>query len=295
MSKLTAATRYMLVALLAAAVLAVIGILIISPAEWRGHLLNLLSRSLTTFSAGNRSGWLVSHVYAPVFLLVANLAVVGIMQGGPAVRRQRIQTSAIAFVSLLAQMVLFYGALYLREVARTVYEDHRLLASTNIRLTRERANLAPEMSLWKTRALNAEIDRAQSPAAIALEESAKKIEREARSQASDALQFQEQELGHTPTVVFGGPAEITRKTMEDANRYNQQAIVDFLKKFGGPIESVMRRGRRYGVDPSRLQRHIMELNSIPMMQLVANDLNDIGDQLHQGTLVGSERRAARAY
>ena len=165
-------------------------------------------------------------------------------------RRHWIETSTIAFLTLFAQIVLFYGPIFCRKIAQTVYEDHEFQAAAKVQLTHENSNLTTELRLWKTKAL---IGKGDEHAAAALQnDSPKKIRRDARSQASDVLEFQAREFRNLPGIVIGGPAEITRRTMEESNRYNQKAIVDFLKKFGGPVESVMRRARPYGIDPSRL-------------------------------------------
>jgi hypothetical protein len=113
---------------------------------------------------------------------------------------------------------------------------------------------------------------------------------EFRILASDVLEFQENRLRNRPVLVFGGPSDVTRKTMEDSNHYNQQAVVDFLKRFGGPIESVTRRLRPYRLDATRLQRHVIDLNSIQMMRFIADDLNDLADQLGDANLVSSNAR-----
>jgi len=116
---------------------------------------------------------------------------------------------------------------------------------------------------------------------------------EFRTLASDVLDFQGNRLRNTPTIVIGGPSEVTRETLEDSNLYNQQAIVDFLKRFGGSIETNLRRARHYGLDPSRLQAHVAELNSIPMMRLIANDVNELADQLDHRNLLNSNDGAGK--
>lgn len=293
MAKLSAAARYTLTSLVTAMALTAVAYWILRPAEWRPHLLGLLSRSFIAFTRSlgtNRHGWMVSDVYSSVFVIVVTVAITGRLRGMAAMREHWIKTSAIALLALVSKIVLFSGAMYLRQVTEVVYVDHQSLVLMNARQERDEKNLSEDVNRWKTRALTAEKNRTK-PAAISQIESSKKLG-ESHTLASDALDFQDDKLRNAPGLfliaVPGGP-ELMRKNIEDSIRYNQQAVVDFLKRFGGPIESILRRARPYGLDTSRLQRHVGDLNSIQMMRLIAGDLNDLADQLDRGNLLTSNR------
>jgi hypothetical protein len=99
-------------------------------------------------------------------------------------------------------------------------------------------------------------------------------------------------------AVPGGPEQM-RRNESDILHYNDEAIMDFLKSFGGRIESIMRKARPYGADTSRLQAHILNLNSIQMMRLIGDDLNDVAEQLEKGNFFrstgGAEKGRCRSY
>jgi len=293
MAKLTTANRYLLGSLFTAMVLTAIAYWVLRPPEWRPHLLNLLARSFTGFAGTDASIWLVAHVYSSVFQIVATAVLVGIVRGIPAARKHWIETSTIVLLVWLGQILLFYGFPYLRSVTRAVYMDHQAFVSANSQRTKELQNLNREVNAWKIRALAAENSRAKSAARVQ-HDSPNRMTREFRTLASDMMDFQDHRLRNTPTIVFGGVSEVTRKTLEDSNRYNQQAIVDFLKRFGGAIESALRRTRPYGLDPSRLQSHVAELNSIQMMRLIASDVNELADQVDYRNLLSSDGGAGKA-
>lgn len=207
-------------------------------------------------------------------------------RGIPPKRRQWFAKTATALLTVGGVVAPLYSFFHLRTVTRTAYNDHNSLVSANLRLTRDVQELAREISVWKTRAATAESDNARA-ASLTRRKSVKTASQEFRTLASDVLEFQDNRLRNRPTLVFGGPSDLTRKTLDDSNRYNQQAVVDFLKRFGGPIESVVRQVRPYGFDSTRLQRHIIDLNNIQMMRLIADDVNDLADQLGHGNLVSS--------
>jgi hypothetical protein len=209
--------------------------------------------------------------------------------GAPPKRLRRFGKMAIALLTVGGLFSQLYNFIHLRTVTRTAFSELNSLVSANSQLTRDVQELTRRISVRETRAATAESDRARS-AALTHGKSIKTMTQEFRTLASDVLEFQDNRLGNRPTLVFGGPSDVTRKTMEDSNHYNQQAVVDFLKRFGGPIESVTRRVRPYGLDSTRLQRHVTDLNSIQMMRLIADDVNDLADQLSHGNLVSSNAR-----
>ena len=282
MMRLNSATRSLLASFLTILVFGVLGYWILSPAEWRKPLLHLLSRSFAAFGGADQHSWLVSHVYAPGFMLLVMVALVGILRGVPAMRQLWIQTSGIAVLALVIQIVGFYGFLYLRSVVRIVYQEHQSQLSANSQLEKEISRLNVEPNGAKTKSLHAE--KRAKPFTEVPEKSASQIGKLARTYASDVLDFQEEQLRGLPTILIGGATDLSRKSMEDSQFYNRQAIIDFLKTFGGPIESVLRQVKPFGFDTSRLQRHIEELNSIQMFRLIADDLNDLAGQLSEGNL-----------
>jgi hypothetical protein len=185
-------------------------------------------------------------------MLLVTVVLVGISRRVAAMRRHWRQTSSIALLALFIQIVGFHGLLYLRSVARIVYEEHQSLLSANLRLEKEISRLKEEPNVLKTKSLDAE-------------NRARQVRELAHIYASDVLDFQEERLRNTPIILIGGAADLSRKTMEDSQFYNRQVIIDFLKTFGGPIESILRQVKAFGVDTSQLQRHIAELNSIQMI------------------------------
>jgi hypothetical protein len=289
MAKLTAVARYILMSFLTIIDLIAITWALL-PVEWSPHLFRLLSRSFGAFaqSLGNNStGWLVSNVYAQLFLIIVPVVLVGVVRGVPPMRHHW-ETTKISLMALASLIAVFYGFIYLRTVVSIVYNEHQSAISEHSRLTKDVQNLTRELSTWKT-SRAAENHRAKSTSISG--RGSQTISQQARTVASDVLDFQANKLVNSPVIVLSGPApELTRRTVDDSNRYNQQAVVDLLKRFGGPIESIMREVRPYGIDTSRLQRHIEELNSIQMMRLIADDVNDIADQLNPGDLLSSNSR-----
>jgi len=292
MAKLTAATRYMLACLLTIVALAAIAYWILRPLEWRPQLINLISRSADAFTGADRSSWLASHLYSSAFLILTTLVLVGITHGRSALKLQWIEKSTIALMALAIQIVLFYGAIYLRTLVRTVYQLDRSAAARITQLTNDKASLTRESSSWKSRALELEHEHSKQEASSP-KDLPKQLMQETRVCASDILSFQDIELSNKPTTILiavPGGQELMRKSMEDSIRYNDQAIVEFLKTFGGQIESIMRRVRPYGLDTSRLERHVAELNGIQMTRLIADDLNDLADQMDTDHIGFSRRR-----
>jgi hypothetical protein len=293
MLKLNSATRYLLASSLATLVLGVLGYWILSPVEWRPRLLHLLSSSFAAFGGADLHHWLVSHVYAPTFMLLMIVALVGILRGVPAMRLLWVQTSGIALLALFLQIVGFYGFLYLRSVVRIVYQERQSQLSANSRLEKEISRLKEELNGAKTKSPHA-ANRAK-PFTEVPEKSASQIGKLARICASDVLDFHEERLRNLPTMLIGGAADLSRKGMEDSQRYDRQAIIDFLKTFGGPIESILRQVKAFGVDTSQLQRHMAELNNIQMIRLIADDLNDVAGQLSQGNLRSPRKSLCPSY
>lgn len=292
MTKLKAVAHCVLTFCCSIIALIAIAYWVLLPVEGRPHLISLLSRSFTAFAQSlgtNRSGWLVSKVYASLFLIIVTVVLIGIGGGLTAMRQHRAETT-VALTSVAILIVIFYGFIYIRTVVSIVYNEHQSAISEHSRLLEDVQHLTRELNALKTVTRIIESSPAKS-AAISRRGSPKTISPRARTVASDALDFQGNKLRNLPMIVIGGfSPDLTRKTMEDSSRYNDQAIVEFLKRFGGPIESIMREIRPYGIDTSRLQRHIEELNSIQMMRLIADDLNDIANQLDPGDLLSSNGR-----
>jgi hypothetical protein len=221
---------------------------------------------------------------------VIEMAKLTVMSTGvPPRRRYWFGKTAIALLTVGCVVALLYSFIHLRTVERRAYDDHNSLVSANSRLARDVQDLTREVSVWKARAATAESDHARS-AVRSHREPTKTITQGFRTLAGDVLEFEGNRLRNSPVLVFGGLSDLTRKTMEDSNHYSQQAVVDFLKRFGGPIESVMRRVRPYGLDSTRLQRHVIDLNNIQMMRSIADDVNDLADQLDHGNLVSANAR-----
>jgi hypothetical protein len=288
MAKLTTATRYMFACFLTMLALTAIGYWILRPAEWRPELLSLLARSFSEFTHSigtNNRGWGLLQITLPTLIVLAIWAFIGIFRGRAATKQHFLGTVIPTILATIVVNIGVGGAIYLREVARFVYKDHQSLVSLNAQLTREKESLSTENGLWKHRALTAESNRAK-PAAISEPESAKKLVGEFHTVAGSTLEFQSNKLNDRPMVVLialpGGP-ELMRKNNDEINRYNQEAALEFFKRFGGPIDSLIRRSRPFGLDTSRLQAHLLDLNSIQMIRLIGDDLNDLGDQLEHIT------------
>jgi 23S rRNA maturation mini-RNase III len=208
-------------------------------------------------------------------------------------------TSAVRYLIAcsLTLLGLFYGFGYLRAVTRTVYEYYKLQTARSALLTQEEVNLTEEVNRWKARALNAE-SKHSTQTLENYNESANRLAREAHTLASDVLDYQGDRMRNIPIRIMmavpGGPEKM-RRNEEDILHYNDQAIMDFLKKFGGEIESIMRRTKPYGLDTSQLQGHIANLNSIQMMRLIGDDLNDVAGQLDQRRLLTSRGTTEKAH
>lgn len=105
---------------------------ILRPLEWRASLLHLFLRSFNNFTAmqsSNGPGWIISVIVSSLFTITFTLALVGAIRGRDAMRQHLVETTVIALLAVVGQVVLLYGPIYLRSLARTVYEDHQSLAA----------------------------------------------------------------------------------------------------------------------------------------------------------------------
>jgi hypothetical protein len=80
--------------------------------------------------SSNGLGWIISVIASSLFTIICTLALVGAIRGGDAMRQHLVETTAIALLAVIGQVVLLYGPIYLRSLTRTVYEDHQGLVAT---------------------------------------------------------------------------------------------------------------------------------------------------------------------
>lgn len=177
-------------------------------------------------------------------------------------------------ILLLAMFVLYRD---IDSKFKMLFERYTALAQKNEVLGRSNNDLANEASKWKNRA---EKLQNHSPL-LQPQESPRELAARAHTLARDILDFENEKEMSRPAmilVVAGGEATMRRNSEEIAH-YDVDAVTEFLKQFGGPMNGFVRKSRPYDLDTSRLQRHIATINNILVMRLIANDLADLSDQL----------------
>jgi hypothetical protein len=244
MAKLVIATRYLFACSPTMVALTAVAYWILWPAEWRSELLSLLAKSFSAFTRSfgtNNRGWFWSEISLPILLTLVTSTLIRIFRGRGAMSRYCRETALVGILAPIAVNVLLCP-LYIRNVVRAVYDDHQSLLSKNARLAQENEGLLGETNLWKHRVLNIESDRPQ-PTVLSEAEAAKKLARALHVGASNVLDFQAEELNNRPMLVLiavPGGSELMRENNDKINRYDQEALLDFLKRFGGPIDGLIR-------------------------------------------------------
>lgn len=114
----------------------------------RSHLINLLYRSLLSFTAsqgGNIWGFVSSNVVAPGLLVILFIVLLRESHGEEAMRIHWRRDGIIGMKSIVLVIVLYYFPIFLwKGVVRTVYEDHMALVAGTSRLTKENGMLNRE-------------------------------------------------------------------------------------------------------------------------------------------------------
>lgn len=101
----------------------------------------------------------------------------------------------------------------------------------------------------------------------------------AHSLALAVLDFQNQQSSSSPPLIVSVIPGATFASHEAIQRHDREAVTKFFMQFGGPLTSAARKFGSYRLDTSGLKRHMAALDSITAMRLVADDLNDLADQL----------------
>ena len=89
------------------------------------------------------------------------------------------------------------------------------------------------------------------------------------------------DISRPPLVLSSMSADVTQKSMAEQGRFEGNAVLDFLKLYGGPLYEVKKRCRELGIDTSRLEGHLSTLRGTVMFRVIANDLQDIAEELEQ--------------
>jgi hypothetical protein len=181
--------------------------------------------------------------------------------------------------SVLTGLAFFiYRETDLRAALTARARDYAGFAQTMDVLRRRNDDLVNEVSKWRQKAKDARKHGSRSAA----RESGNALATRMRALARDILDFENEKTITRPVTILSavpGGEQTMRRNSEDIAHYDQAAVTDFLKRFGGPVNGVARIVRPYTLDTSRLQRHIETINCIPAMRLVATDIIDLADQL----------------
>jgi len=186
--------------------------------------------------------------------------------------------ASFALLTLAGLAFLVYDDIHVHAALKARDRDDAGSVQTIHVLGRRNDDLVREASKWKQQA---EAAQKRSPSLLA-RESRNAVAAGARALARDMLDFENEKTVTRPVTIFSavpGGEQTMRRNSEDIGRYDQAAVTDFLKEFGGPVNGVTRKIRPYALDTSRLQRHTETINSIQAMRLVANDLSDLANQL----------------
>jgi hypothetical protein len=193
--------------------------------------------------------------------------------------RQRWIKMVVSTCLILIGLTLFIcNEIHLHAVLIALARNYASFAHRIDALATRNDDLVNEASKWRQQAKDAQKRSWRLPD----RESRIAVAARARALARDILDFENEKTISQPVTILSvlpGGEEAMRRNLEDLDHYDQAATTDFLKQFGGPLDGVARKIRPYGLDTSRLQRHIETINNIVAMRLVANDLNDVADQL----------------
>jgi len=188
------------------------------------------------------------------------------------------KTVAPAFLILIGLKFFIYDEMHVHAALKALASEHTSQVRTVDDLRRRNNDLVNEASKWRQQA---KVDQERS-SQFPIRESRDAVAAGSRGLARDILDFENEKTTARPvTIVSAAPGgeETMRRNSENIGQYDQAAVTDFLKQFGGPVNGIVRKIRPFGLDTSRLQRHIEAINNILVMRLVANDLSDLADQL----------------
>jgi hypothetical protein len=193
--------------------------------------------------------------------------------------RQRWIKKAVPTLLLFTGLTFFiYGEIHLHAALKALAMDYAKFVRTIDILGRRNDDLVNEASKLRQQAEDAQTPPCRLPPREARYAVAARV----RALAFDILDFENEKTSTRPATILSALAtgEATmRRNSEDIGRYDQAAVTDFSKQFGGLVNGVTRKIRPFGLETSRLQRHIETINNILVMRLIANDLNDLADQL----------------
>jgi hypothetical protein len=179
---------------------------------------------------------------------------------------------------LVGVTFFIYDEIHVHAVLNALARDDAGFGLTMDVLRRRNDDLVNEASKWRQQAEEAQKRSSRVPA----RESLDALAAEAAGLSRDVLDCENEKTVARPATIFSavaGGEETMRRNSEENGRYDRAAVTEFLKQFGGPVNAIVRKIRPYGLDTSRLQRHIETINNIQVMRLVANDLTDLAEQL----------------
>jgi len=101
-----------------------------------------------------------------------------------------------------------------------------------------------------------------------------------RDLATDILTYKSDiEINRPMVILSTSSAALTERSLNAEDQFEKNPLLDFLRRFSGPIYQLERGFREQGIDSSQLETHIAQLVNTQMIRLVAVDLNGMALQL----------------
>jgi hypothetical protein len=165
-------------------------------------------------------------------------------------RKRWAEITVVVLLVLPGQMSLLYWAVYMRGTAATASRNQQALALEMSVLNGRVLDLTNEADKWKARAEEAE--KAAIP--MRARESRREMSEGVNAEAAEILDFENEKEANRPPMILAavpGGDETMRRNQGDLLRYENGAVRDFIKLFGGRVNDLIRRVRPYGIDTSR--------------------------------------------
>lgn len=108
----------------------------------------------------------------------------------------------------------------------------------------------------------------------------RRLVQNARNLATDILTYKSDiEINRPMVILSTSSAVLTERSLNAEDQFEKNPLLDFLRRFSGPIYQLERGFREQGIDSSQLETHIAQLVNTQMIRLVAVDLNGMALQL----------------
>jgi hypothetical protein len=152
-------------------------------------------------------------------------------------RQRWIKTTVPACLILIGLTFFIYDEIHLHAALKTLARDYASFLQRIEALTRRNDDLVNEASKWRQRAKDVQKRSWRLPD----RESRIAVAARARALARDILDFENEETITRPVTILSvlpGGEEMMRRNFEDIGHYDDTAVTDFLKQFGGPLNGV---------------------------------------------------------